>query len=1096
MVPSLDQLEDLKSSGGHFINANGTEQEYKYEGTHPIYGNSIVMKGAPMTIASFGEISQNYKPEYDDETRRFTFTNRETGEVEFEAIERNGIFPITPVPAQPVIMAAIKASRGPKIVQELHERLLHCNVQDMKKAIKAGHYGDVLKGYEPTPDDWEDVEDCITCKMFKDGRVKHQERGAEYARKRTRRVESDDEDEKVEYSLKSRVECSIHFDLVYVGDEISCFMCVGPHNYVKHEWMKSRSADELLTTLLYMVKHIKATNGIERVKWISVDRETSIPAIERKLVVALETVLRQPVPYSHERKVERSVRTMRNRFRTTLGDMVVPVTRQLAKLAWEHVVKASNFIPNTNSGGFLPIQIQNGLSKYRTPPKFGQFVIAPVGKIEGKDGIRRQVAMIVGFEEQTRAVRVKFKGNKEAFPRDSYSVINNQDKGRIRFMEADYEDEEDILTESQVQELVRRIDNTDLDELIGGEVDMDNAAQRINSVNMDLEKQVSSNENESVNEEEEDESEDEEEDVDENPRRSGRSIKSTRKPDFIYAAIKRIVEKHKHREDATTSKLHVVCALVDEAAIKGEEGKKAAAKLELEQVWKLKGAIEPVKLSKEQITNKIDIIKSKLFVIEKQDASNNFVKNKARLVARGDLRKDKPTTTQETFSPTGSFPTFMTLLNIILLNKLSFMTADVETAYLNAIFDGTVFMKLEPNVAALMVELDPKAKDFLEENGSMYVRIVKALYGLQESAKLWYNTLSEALIKIGYQQSSYDQALFFKRNGEEVSFVFVYVDDMLFAGREGEVIKTRDQLKEIFKMKSSEINPKEFDYLGMKIKFDKKNCAFRMSQPGMVKDVTDGITGTSELPCDQNLYVEKDTSSFKNVTSYRSELMKMSYLSKTRPDIKVALSYLATKMQEPTVTDWDKVNRVRKYLNGTRDFEMCVQPMDEIQVYASADASFGPHKDGKSHTGMVITVGSPNAPVIAKSSKQKSVANSSTAAELIAFSSTLEEVLWMVELLNELGINQRAVDIEQDNQSTMRLIEKGPSSTGRTKWLNIKYFWVNEHLRNGRFNVKYVPSLQLLADGLTKPLGRKAFLMWRARILNNLPVPDVSQDEM
>jgi len=123
--------------------------------------------------------------------------------------------------------------------------------------------------------------------------------------------------------------------------------------------------------------------------------------------------------------------------------------------------------------------------------------------------------------------------------------------------------------------------------------------------------------------------------------------------------------------------------------------------------------------------------------------------------------------------------------------------------------------------------------------------------------------------------------------------------------------------------------------------------------------------------------------------------------------------------------------------------------------------------------------------VIARTSKQKSVANSSTAAELIAFASTLEEVLWMIELLNELGIGQESVEIEQDNQSTMRLIEKGPSSTGRTKWLNIKYFWVSEHMKKNDFHLKYVPSLELLADGLTKPLGRKAFVRWRARILNS-----------
>jgi hypothetical protein len=132
-----------------------------------------------------------------------------------------------------------------------------------------------------------------------------------------------------------------------------------------------------------------------------------------------------------------------------------------------------------------------------------------------------------------------------------------------------------------------------------------------------------------------------------------------------------------------------------------------------------------------------------------------------------------------------------------------------------------------------------------------------------------------------------------------------------------------------------------------------------------------------------------------------------------------------------------------------------------------------------------VTVGHPNAPIIGKSSKQKSVANSSTAAELIAFSTTLEEVMWLKHLLEEFGFNQKdPIVMEQDNTSTMNLIERGPSSGGRTKWMNIKHFWVSEHIENGIIKLKYIPSSELLADGLTKVLTGKDFKRWRQQILN------------
>jgi hypothetical protein len=253
----------------------------------------------------------------------------------------------------------------------------------------------------------------------------------------------------------------------------------------------------------------------------------------------------------------------------------------------------------------------------------------------------------------------------------------------------------------------------------------------------------------------------------------------------------------------------------------------------------------------------------------------------------------------------------------------------------------------------------------------------------------------------------------------------------------------------------------------------------------MIKKITAGIEGSSvNLPTTGDLFEEKDQTPYEDPTEYRSKLMDCNYLAKTRYDIKVALGYLCTKSQSPTKEDREKLRKLQEYLKATGDMELRIKPEGDLQVYASADASFGTFKDGKSNTGIAISIGKNNAPVLVKSIKQKSVANSSTTAELIAFSTALEEVLWLVELLNELGFEQRPVEIEQDNQSTMRLIEKGPSSLGRTKWINVKQFWVSEHLSKGTIVLNYVPSLDLLADGLTKPLGRKAFYSWRARILN------------
>ena len=342
-----------------------------------------------------------------------------------------------------------------------------------------------------------------------------------------------------------------------------------------------------------MVQTVKASKGIGRVQWISVDRERSIPSIERPLVVALEALLKQPVPYGHERKVERMVRTIRNRYRTILAGLKVPVNKQLIKLAWEHAVKAPNFILNVNSGDYLPYQIQHGTRHYRTPPRFGEFVAAPVGLLKTKDESRRQVAMIVGFEEHTRAVQVKFMGQKEPLVRDSYSVVQDQEQGLKEFLDAN-EGSEDLESDEDLDDSVQRLGDTDIEGLIGGEVDLDNAVKNATKVIPSIMKKVVLDH--------ENDFEGGSTDEEEAPklRRSIRDRKLNRKTDFVYAMVKRVLEKQSVRDDSTTKSMKIICGLVEEAAIKGESGKRAAAKLELEQVWKKHLAIEPVQLTKSQ----------------------------------------------------------------------------------------------------------------------------------------------------------------------------------------------------------------------------------------------------------------------------------------------------------------------------------------------------------------------------------------------------------------------------------------------------------------------------------------------------------------
>lgn len=122
-----------------------------------------------------------------------------------------------------------------------------------------------------------------------------------------------------------------------------------------------------------------------------------------------------------------------------------------------------------------------------------------------------------------------------------------------------------------------------------------------------------------------------------------------------------------------------------------------------------------------------------------------------------------------------------------------------------------------------------------------------------------------------------------------------------------------------------------------------------------------------------------------------------------------------------------------------------------------------------------------NCPVTWSSRKQRIVAQSTIEAEYIALTHCVRDVLFVRQMLKELGYAQKTTIIKEDNQACIAIAEN-PTQHARTKHIDVRYHFVREHVSENRIKLEYVMSRENLADIFTKGLGRELYVDLKSRM--------------
>lgn len=154
---------------------------------------------------------------------------------------------------------------------------------------------------------------------------------------------------------------------------------------------------------------------------------------------------------------------------------------------------------------------------------------------------------------------------------------------------------------------------------------------------------------------------------------------------------------------------------------------------------------------------------------------------KARLVVRGFQQEEY---VDNVYSPVVKMQTLKTLLAFCCQNDdFIIEQMDVETAFLN----GKIISEVYVN----------QPKGYGDSTGKVF-KLFKALYGLRESPRMWYECFNKFMEDLNFRRSSYDYCLYVKSKNNEYIYILLFVDDMLICSKNQEKIhEIKERLKDL-----------------------------------------------------------------------------------------------------------------------------------------------------------------------------------------------------------------------------------------------------------------------------------------------------------
>ncbi|GKB73209.1 putative ribonuclease H-like domain-containing protein, partial [Tanacetum coccineum] len=271
----------------------------------------------------------------------------------------------------------------------------------------------------------------------------------------------------------------------------------------------------------------------------------------------------------------------------------------------------------------------------------------------------------------------------------------------------------------------------------------------------------------------------------------------------------------------------------------------------------------------------------------KRDERSIVMKNKARLVAQGH-RQEERIDYDEVFAPVARIEAIRLFLAFASYKGFLVYEMDVKSAFLYSTIEEEVYVHQPPGF------VDPA-------HPNKVYKVVKALHGLHQAPRAWYETLSSFLLENGFRRGTIDKTLFIKKNKSDIMLVQVYVDDIIFGSTKKSMCT-------------------EFEEVMHK--------RFQMNEDGAEVDVHE----------------------------YRSMIGSLMYLTASRPDIMFAVYACARFQVTPKASYLHVVKRIFRYLKHQPKLGLWYPRDSPFELEAFSDSDYAEYVAAAHFCGQVLWI--------------------------------------------------------------------------------------------------------------------------------------------